>query len=956
LDKVCDIKVPGNQFPATFKFKRKGKGEYIIPSSEPIDFSGMDYSVLEEVWARLTKSNFDFDCLQNLCSTDLIFEIRRTYTALKFWELTPGLKRYSAEEMVKSSLLLGPSYSERIADEWDYGIRRNFRVRGLYLDFFEWKPITHYNELPPVAYLIRWKESCDDIKYMQIPLEPFDKDLMDELRSEILESLPDTLELPTDIEVLSEVKTSTSLDLDNMKSVPFYQARLSPLGREFSGIFKAKRSVIPIGPTNTRDAVVTTIDTYNSVKWCDLVMNRLLDEEPESLVHSNPQVFIRRLRKMTKIPRRGEHYWLRDIKKCGLTFPRELFHLVQECLAETYPDKDFSRFNIYRNYSIYDEAGKPIKTVRGYCLGMANNLVTFIQCMLSKMLLKRIPPSINVEAFYGNDDSCLKVWADEYQVDEVDAMLIQEEDFTILRKLNIITNDKKSFWSWYPILFEEYGHEDFKIKHSRIACALSSAMLAPDIKYAKFLTSSVSLGLWDNGDWMEAIMRRITSHWGYEYYPEECNYDYILGGWLSIRSKGMNLSLRMISDAPDRLLQPMWVALNQMNHFHKEVIKPVLQGTVTKNFSVTGQNLNVTYVDIELYDIPELPIETIYLDKKGFSKFYESIYRFNRNPYREMSRRLRRCTSSPVGYAVDKQTLLEYTLRNFNKLAIPQCYVDRDSYLCLIHENRNLDCSSLMRNCLSRFLQQLKDDHLIMLPDTGVTASGEYPYVVTYDATPFSEEIKGITDLDGEIPEGIYQYSTNPWGPLYEYFTEYNCIPQYLSRVVEDKKHLPIWFMNKTYLDSREVSVAYTFIDEGELFVDSMLEILRTSKPVEPKDKPRKFTPRVCEFCSMGFQAWDKVDDIYNVGNYTCTLCMAGDMLWRARKLARVSSSVKERAEMNFQIPIIRSRITYLVRRWFPERLDEISDFLQETSDANDIFYAAADDEEEAMFDLFGED
>jgi hypothetical protein len=317
--------------------------------------------------------------------------------------------------------MLGPIYAERLSDEWDYGIRRHFRVSGISLEFSSWDPIIHYNELPPISYLIRWRETSNDIDYMKIPLKPFNKDLIEELRSEILDSLPEDLELPADAEVLSKVKTSTTLDLDKMKTIPFYQARLSPDGSYFSRIFKGKRAIIPVGPANTRDAVVTTIDTYNSVKWCDLVMTRVLDSEPESLVNNSPQVFISRLKKMTKIPKRGQMYWLRDIKKCGLTFPRELFHLIQECLSEKYPDKDFSRFDIFRYYSIWDEDGKPIKTVRGYCLGMANNLVTFIQCMLSKMLLKRIGPSIKVEALYGNDDSCLKIWTEEGILNPVDA-------------------------------------------------------------------------------------------------------------------------------------------------------------------------------------------------------------------------------------------------------------------------------------------------------------------------------------------------------------------------------------------------------------------------------------------------------------------------------------------------------------------------------------------------------
>jgi hypothetical protein len=63
LDAAFDVKIPKEISPGTFKFKRKGKGEYLIPSSKPLNFSKMDKSILEETWSRLTRSKFDFEAL-----------------------------------------------------------------------------------------------------------------------------------------------------------------------------------------------------------------------------------------------------------------------------------------------------------------------------------------------------------------------------------------------------------------------------------------------------------------------------------------------------------------------------------------------------------------------------------------------------------------------------------------------------------------------------------------------------------------------------------------------------------------------------------------------------------------------------------------------------------------------------------------------------------------------------
>jgi hypothetical protein len=650
-------------------------------------------------------------------------------------------------------------------------------------------------------------------------------------------------------------------------------------------------------------------------------------------------------------------YWLRDIKKCGLTFPRELIHLVQECLSRKYPDKDFSRFNIFRYFSIWDENGKPVETCRGYGLGMANNLVTFIQCMISKILLKRIPPHIEVEALFGNDDSCLKIWTKDGLLDEIDAMMIQSEDFEILRGLNIITNDKKSFWSWYPILFEEYGHPDFKTKHSRIACALSSAMVAPDIKYAKLLSSSISLSLWDNGDWIETPLRKLISKWGYEFYPEEAKYDYLLGGWISIRSKGLNPMLRMIDDCPMDLLRPMWIAANKMNDFSKKVIRPILEGSVTKNYSVTGSILDITYVDTEIYDIPELPVETLYLNRESYKKFYASIYRFNRFPYAEMARRLRQVVSSPVEPILDKYAFKLYCLKNFKKLAIPQSFVISDSPIFEIRKSENLDCHSLTRNSLSRYIMELKMKNLLMCPDLGVTASGEYPFVMTYDATPFNEKIEGVTTLDGEIPDGIYQYSTNPWLPLYEYVMEFDKFPTVLSRIVSDKAHLPIWFMNKKYEESREVSIAYHMMGCGEAAVDEILADLRKSrqKLSTESDPINRTRPRICMVCDMGSNgAFNVVDDIFNIFDDSCMMCILGDHLWRARRLSQMGNSVEERIECTVQIPMLRNRIRRAIARHFPLLEEAIDRYVQSVADPETDFFEGNSDEEGGFADMFG--
>jgi hypothetical protein len=479
-------------------------------------------------------------------------------------------------------------------------------------------------------------------------------------------------------------------------------------------------------------------------------------------------------------------------------------------------------------------------------------------------------------------------------------------------------------------------------------------MLAPDINYAKFLTSSISLALWDNGSWIESPLRELISRWGFQYYPQECNYDYTLGGWISIRSAGLSTVLRVVENAPHELLQPMWVAMHKISNFQKEVIKPIISGTVTKNYSVTGSILNITYVDLDLYDVPNLPVENLFLDRKGFRDFYESIYRFNRNPYEEMRRRSLRISSVKPGGFLDKENFMVYILRNFDKLAIPESMIISKSYIYETSIYNNLDCSSLMRNSLTRYIQYLKDNHILMCKELDVPGTGEYPFVRSYDSTPYTEKIERITSLDGSIPEGIYQFSTNPWLPLNEAVKEYGYLPTSLVRLAPDRLHLPIWFMNKTYRDSREVLIAWEFKQYGELLVDDMIEILRSFHRDEDYEKKEKPPPMVCNLCQSGFSGWDRVDDIYNALSYDCTLCLLGDDLWRSRKLAQVADTVEKRTENLRQVPRNRWEIKRFISLYLPILEENLSVFLQEDDPSNSYVFAGESDEDGGLADMFG--
>jgi hypothetical protein len=248
----------------------------------------------------------------------------------------------------------------------------------------------------------------------------------------------------------------------------------------------------------------------------------------------------------------------------------------------------------------------------------------------------------------------------------------------------------------------------------------------------------------------------------------------------------------------------------------------------------------------------------------------------------------------------------------------------------------------------------LKDSNLIMIPDLDLPPTGEYPYLVNFDEPPYTERVKAITTLDGDISEGIYQFSTNPWLPIYEYVNEYDKFPMALKRVIEDKPHLPIWFMTKTYRNSTEVSIAYNSMDYGELLVDDLIDIYREGQQDEVKEAQKKFEPSICYMCAQSFTGWNEQDDIFNMWDPSCTLCILGDQLWRTRKMSKLSDNPKERVELTVQLPVVRHRMEYLIKKHYPILEESISRFIQESDTATDFFAAADSDNDEALLDMFG--
>jgi hypothetical protein len=922
--------------PSYSKVKKKRGRDIFIPSTDPLDFAEYRRKYdLEEINSRLLSSNMDEEEVDRLgLDPKFTFEIKRTIYALKAWEKTPGKKGYEKEEIMRDTLLLGPSYAKKLSDEWDYGIRRKMVFPIFGRSYENWRPMINYNYLPPVQYLIRWSEETDDIKYMQLPLDPFNKDYMREFEETLYHLLPDDITLPNDMEILSITKTSTSYSFEDGKSIPMFKARQSPEGKSFTQTFKAVRSIVPVGPANTRDAVVTSIDTFNSMKWCDLVILEVLNEFDTSLINSSSSTFRKRLKKMTKMPQNKKIFYHRDIRKAGLTFPRELFNLVQDTLARKYPDKDFSRFNIYRNYSIYKD-NKPFETVRGYCLGMANNLITLCQCIVFEMINERVGQQLKLKGLFGNDDSIIRMNVDNWTTIESDCYMLETWDRDICQGLNIMLHNEKTFWSLSPVIYEEYGDPDLTKKDSRLACALSGAYLAPNIKYAKCMVNALS-PLFTGAEWEHNILNEIISYWGYEYYPSECYYDYQLGGWSSHRSYHCSTVMREVENMDQCDYAGAYKAILSIRAFQKALMKPGTSSSITENYSVLGKIHGIYWVSEDTEDFDKhLPRESLFLSKEDYNVFYEILYEFSRRPLKFLSFVDKRTPKIRIPKnSIDKMALRILAQSLKGPKAIPEYLVTSTTSLWNKNEVDPIDLPFMWyRNGISRYIQHLKNNKIIFSEaDIHEHAGDEFLYTSEYDTCPYhGDDVFRYEALDGKIPRGIYQFSSNPWLPINEYAQSFDVIPTDILILWDDKIHPDEQFLKTDPRDEEELGLTRVLIPW--LGLDETNEILsfrrqyRAGKKEDYVDMDADI-----EFCDDHVQkqlntGWDE-DRLIFQGDEFCQICQYVKSYCLVKIVGNTHYDEEVRLENRTRLSLIKSGLSTLCKMldYSDKEIEEVLD------------------------------
>jgi len=421
---------------------------------------------------------------------------------------------------------------------------------GILLDTPEW-----WNEIPTYTihdigdifnyqYLIHYNEVVNDYEYGKIPVK-IQKSSIKKFKKALQALLPD--ELPCPIidpkEILISNSGSSALKKNSVKTERSFllKQRENSFNKERK---PAKRCIIQVAPAGARDTCINTINDINTIKLIEYQTAILLEREfKEFIVDKNLEDFDIKYRKFQNS---YKYFLCRDIKKEGITKPRELLTAMLEVLHEKYPEVpgwDFCDF--YKNYDLIID-NETISLERGHGLGMANSLTTLMQIVLFYRTLEEVESQTCQPGMLTHNDDIIFGFKKSSDLEE-----FWSTEEGILEELSILRNPQKSFRARRAGVFiEKYFYEyrsTISRKESYQRRELLLALTANNIVHAKQMVSSL---VYIEDEIILFNFPEVLSYWGYEFWKDEHLYPALCGGWFNRSIYGISLDLKVLDDLP----------------------------------------------------------------------------------------------------------------------------------------------------------------------------------------------------------------------------------------------------------------------------------------------------------------------------------------------------------------------------------------------------------------------
>jgi hypothetical protein len=265
----------------------------------------------------------------------------------------------------------------------------------------------------------------------------------------------------------------------------------------------------------------------------------------------------------SKLHEDGSTFIMFDQKKCGWTFPFELLIAAFEVAFEKTNDHIWlDLVNIYKNGNIYyDICGERRTPLRGFTLGMWDNVLSFImECVFLSFLDEHINEEIHpyLEGMFFGDDSVIKIIKPHecpYYID-IYELWAKWLDYNI--SIGIEINTKKSFFAEFGIFCEMYGDNSILQNHKTCMYLLN----AFDILYKDFtFERKICLSSWSEqmaeyvnflpkeeknkiSKYIDPIKKRIIIQSEAEFDEYDHCFPLEMGGWFREIIDGKSMFVR----------------------------------------------------------------------------------------------------------------------------------------------------------------------------------------------------------------------------------------------------------------------------------------------------------------------------------------------------------------------------------------------------------------------------
>lgn len=481
-----------------------------------------------------------------------LYRMKVTYM---FWERCICLHRprYAGwREVLISNLEEGPAYADRISKLLTYSYRWRTGVAFYnfppeYIDESAWG----FDYFPSPFHLLPFEGESDDYKvtYNDVKLCPSLKDDFLSVGEKYVKKSKYDIFFD-DVDVVSSL-TSKAVLVGPWKTEPNLTARAK---RGYPGditeFFEYKELVIYKCPHEHRSCWIPNIPTYNSIKVAKKIVKELL--------RSPCDYYFRRpgwndLREFLQ-KGRDTYFIMSDLKKSGLTFPHHLILWAKELIDSKNPDLDTSVFNGYVNTTVYKQDGKTTyKPNVGVGLGMADPLISWCISIIFLCWKKAWDEECYIHGMFWGDDQVIKIWPRPgVKLSAYKAAEIGKDWDRYQKRFGLTVHESKPFVGTTGCLLETYPDKVDGwdcMKRGQWVGSFFWALGAETIFQAKEYVNAVYTTLAEFGDMVDladiAINEEIIPRMGYEFFPEEVNYPFELGGWTSVIERGLNQCVKM---------------------------------------------------------------------------------------------------------------------------------------------------------------------------------------------------------------------------------------------------------------------------------------------------------------------------------------------------------------------------------------------------------------------------